>query len=102
MQLSSKNIAELKRIAHSDKNLLKFNIGKENIDDNVIEMLKKAIFKHEIIKIAFLKSLVENCDINTLIEELASKLDAVIVQKIGHTAIFYKENTKLPNRIKLK
>ena len=42
MQLSSKNIAELKRIAHSDKNLLKFNIGKENIE-NTIESLRLVI-----------------------------------------------------------
>lgn len=98
--LNSKQKAELKKIAHS-QDILKFNIGKNAIDNSVIDLLDNAITKHELIKIAFLKSALESESMNQMILDIASKLNADVVQTIGHTAILYRQNKKLPNSIKI-
>lgn len=91
--LSSKNKAYLKSYAHSH-DILKFNIGKDLIDHNVIKTLSNGLEKYELIKVAFLKSSVENEDLNELILDLSSNLNAEVIQKIGKTIILYRENKK--------
>ena len=91
---------KLKYIAHS-QNIIKFNIGKDLIDTKVLEMLNNALEKHELIKVAFLKSALDNINFEEAILDLSANLHADIVQKIGKTVILYKENKKSPLHIKL-
>ncbi len=58
--LTNKDKSTLKQIIHSDmKKIVNFNIGKESLNENNIKMLKNAFNTHEIIKISFLKSCLE-------------------------------------------
>lgn len=100
--LTSKQKSELKTIAHQNiKELVKFNIGKGEIDKNTITMLKNAFSKHELIKVSYLKSSLVNKDRHELTLDLLSKLNCDLVQEIGNTIILYKENKELPNHIVL-
>lgn len=96
--INNKQKAKLKTIAHQN-DLVKFNIGKDGVDENVLTMLKNAFDKHELIKVAFLKSALDNFNFEEVILDLSANLDAIIIQKIGKTIILYKENKKLKDHI---
>ncbi|HKL72669.1 MAG TPA: YhbY family RNA-binding protein [Candidatus Onthovivens sp.] len=98
--LKTKEKVFLKSYANSHE-ILKFNIGKELTNENVINNLKNGIFKHELIKVSLLKGAVENVEKEELFEEIAKLLNAEIIHKIGNTAIFYKENIQSPKHIKV-
>ena len=98
--LSSKNKQQLKKIAHSS-DILKINIGKEVLNNQVINSIRTAFNTRELIKIAFLKSAIENSDKNAVILDLASALNCDIVQIIGNTVLLYKKNLKLKDHITL-
>ena len=96
--LSSKNKAELKRIAHSE-DLVKINIGKDLLTNSVIESIENCFSTHELIKISFLKSALANKTKQEFILDLISNLDCDVIQIIGNTAIIYRENKALKNHI---
>jgi Predicted RNA-binding protein containing KH domain, possibly ribosomal protein len=99
--LDNKQRSELKKIVNGNANsIVKFNIGKGEIDTKVLESLNNGIIKHEIIKISFLKSSLSNKPLEELILDLSSDLKADVVQQIGHTVVLYKANPKLKNSIK--
>ena len=97
--LTPKNKAFLKKVAHSS-NILKINIGKELIDDNVITSINNAFNTHELIKISFLKTAVDKTSKNELAIKLVEKLKNVdIVQQIGNTIILYRENKEIKDHL---
>ena len=98
--INNQDKRKLKYIAHSTE-IVKFNIGKDLIDNKVLEMLDNGIEKHELIKIAFLKSALENVNFDEAVLDLSANLHAEVVQKIGKTVILYRENKKSPLHIKL-
>ncbi len=98
--LSTKNKAKLKKIAHSSE-LVKINIGKGLIDENVVNSINNCFNTHELVKISFLKNSLEEENRETLILDLISELKCDIIQKIGNTLILYKENKKLKDHIVL-
>ena len=101
--LNSKNRAQLKSIAHKElDNIVKINIGKDLISEEVIKSIKNCFNTHEIVKISFLKSALEKNTKNEMIFDLASATHSDIIQIIGNTALLYKPNDKLPNHIILK
>ena len=52
-------------------------------------------------KVAFVKSSLDNFNFEEMIIDLSSSLNATIIQKIGKTIILYKENKKIKNHIVL-
>lgn len=98
--LSTKDKAKLKKIAHSTE-LVKINIGKGLIDENVVNNINNCFNTHELIKISFLKNSLEEENKEALILDLISELRCDIIQKIGNTLILYKENKKLKDHIVL-
>ncbi len=97
--LNAKEKAALKKYAQQNK-VLKFPIGKDTIDNNVINMLNNAIIKHELIKVSFLKSSIQSVPLEELLLDISSGLHCEVVQTIGNTALLYKKNPKLNNSIK--
>ena len=97
--LNAKEKAALKKYAQQNK-ILKFPIGKDTIDNNVINMLSNAIIKHELIKVSFLKSSIQSVHLEELLLDISSGLHCEVVQTIGNTALLYKKNPKLSNSIK--
>jgi RNA-binding protein len=99
--LTNKNKSQLRTIAHQNKDLLKFNIGKSDIDENVIKLLDNALTKYELIKIAFLKSSFASKTKEEMILDVVSGTKSDLVQSIGNTIIIYKPNLKLKDHIVL-
>jgi len=96
--LNKKNIKQLKALSNSIK--IRYQIGKEEIDDNVIKLLNNALTAHELIKVYFNKSVADNID--KLSKEIIDKTNSLLVTIIGHTLIIYKANTNKKDRIILK
>lgn len=68
----------------------KYQIGKNEINDNVISMLDKALTAKELIKIDVMKSVSE--PVMTLALDLSSKLNAEVVQVVGKVIVLYRKN----------
>lgn len=99
--LSNKEKRFLRKVA-VEKDALKFNIGKEILNKNVLKNLDNALEKHEIIKISLLKnSFSDNDDKNTIILDLVSNLKVEIVEQKGNTLLVYRPNLKLKGHIVL-
>ena len=94
MNLRGKQKQYLKKEAHHMQAI--FQIGKSGLTDEIIHQIDEALEKRELIKI----SLLQNTDEVTedVAEQIAEKLNAVVVQKIGRTIIFFRESTKEKNQ----
>lgn len=86
--LNGKQKRYLRALASKEKAL--FQIGKEGINDNFIDLLKSAIKARELIKISILKT----CDLeaNEVAIDLAAASNSEIVQIIGRTIILFKQS----------
>lgn len=65
-------------------------IGKNGLNDGTIDLINKALNKRELIKIKFKEYKDQK---NSLSEEIIKKTNSILVGKIGHTLIIYKQNT---------
>lgn len=86
--LNGKQKRYLRALVSKEKAL--FQIGKEGINDNFIDLLKSAIKARELIKISILKT----CDLeaNEVAIDLAAASNSEIVQIIGRTIILFKQS----------
>lgn len=76
----------------------RYQIGKNEISDTVLDMLTKALVAKELIKIDVMKAV--DTPIMELALDLASKLNAEVVQVVGRVIVLYKRNKDKP-KIKL-
>jgi RNA-binding protein len=67
-----------------------FQIGKEALSDNFIDMVDKALEKRELIKIKVLKTAPE--DLQELAFDLAMNTESEVVQRIGRTLVLYRRS----------
>ncbi len=94
--LSKKEKTFLKSKAQSIDN--RYLVGKELITPELINMLNKALDAKELIKIGFQNSVSDN--LNELALDLVSKLNAELIQIIGHVVIVFRKkrtNSMLKN-----
>lgn len=83
---------QLRGIASTLK--LRYQLGKNEITESSLDMLEKALVAHELIKIDIMKGAATNK--MELALDLASKLNAEIVQVIGNAIVLYKRNKDNP------
>ena len=88
---------QLKALIVQDKT--KYQIGKSEVTNALLDMLDKALTARELIKVEVLKS--ATTPIMELTLDLSSKLHADVVQVVGRTVVLYRKNKENP-RIKLK
>jgi len=93
--LTKANIKFLKSLGA--KLELTYQVGKKGLTDTAIEMFENAIKCHELIKVSVLKN-VEG-DIDQIANELATKLNAELVNTIGRTFLLYRKN---PQNVKIR
>lgn len=98
-KMTSKRRAELRAMANKLEPL--FQVGKGGISDALIEQTKDALRAHELIKLKVLIESAPNTPRETA-EEIAAKTGAEVVQVIGGSMIFYKENTEEEKKKKVK
>ena len=65
-------------------------IGKSGLTEGVIEEIKKQLKKKKLIKIKFLKSVLEDNDKKKFAKEIASKTDSELVQQVGFVIVLNK------------
>ena len=95
MELSSKAKKKLRAAAHSIKPSI--IIGKEGASSSSIDSIDKILDIKELIKIKFNSHKDEKIKI---INYIAKKLDAVVVGRIGNTAILFRQ-TPEPDKKKI-
>ncbi len=82
-------LLDLKRRAHLLDPIVR--IGKSGLSDAAILEIKKQLERHKLIKIKFLRSLLEQYDKKTLFSELTAKTGATLVQHTGFTACLWQD-----------
>lgn len=85
--LTTKQKVYLRSLAQTEKPL--FQIGREGLSDNLIEAVKNAVRKRELIKISVLKNSAE--DLQELAFDLARLSGCELVQVIGRQIILYRK-----------
>ena len=65
------------------------NIGKNGVNENVIEEIKRQLKANEIVRIKFAKNIARDKD--KYIDEIVSKTRAKLIDVRGHVAVIYKK-----------
>ena len=81
-------LRDLKRIAQTLP--ARYQIGKGELSPTVFALLDAALTANELIKITVHESVWET--MQTQLDALTKSLQAMLVQKIGHKLILYREN----------
>lgn len=68
-----------------------FQIGKSGINENMVEQIKDALEKRELIKVHILQNNFD--DKGDLAESLSSATDSHLVQQIGSMIVLFKTST---------
>lgn len=90
--LNKRQVAQLRSIAQTTK--ATYQVGKNEINENLLDMLDKAITKHELIKISVNKAMSDVKEEFAL--ELSELLHAELIQVIGRVIVLYRKNLKEP------
>ena len=67
------------------------NIGKKGVTDQVIVEIKKFLKNKRIIKIKFLKNILDDHDVEELSQVILDKTNAVLIDSRGHNIIISKK-----------
>ena len=94
--LSQNQKKQLKALANQSN--IKYQIGKKEISDTLIDMLDKALTAHELIKIDVMKGY--DGEMEPLAMELSMALKAEVVQIVGRVIVLFRRNKEKP-QIKL-
>ena len=65
------------------------NIGKNGVNENVIEEIKRQLKANEIVRIKFAKNIARDKD--DYIDEIVTKTRAKLIDVRGHVAVIYKK-----------
>ena len=77
-----------------DKDKTKYQVGKSEVTNALLDMLDKALTARELIKVEVLKSAVT--PVMELTLDLSSKLHADVVQVVGRTIVLFRRNKENP------
>jgi RNA-binding protein len=69
-------------------NAVEINIGKNGINENVIEEVKRQLKNNEIVKIRFSRTISTNKD--EFLEEIVSNTKSQLIDVRGNVAVLYK------------
>jgi RNA-binding protein len=94
MPLSSKERAELRAEAHHLSPSV--HVGQQGITPTLVQALDDALRTRELVKVQLSKHAEETP--KALASRLAQEVGADVVQVIGRTATFYRENPELERR----
>ncbi|ENH97591.1 RNA-binding protein YqeI [Gracilibacillus halophilus YIM-C55.5] len=88
MHLTGKQKRHLRAQAHHLNPI--FQVGKDGVNDNMINQIAETLEKRELIKVSILQNCFE--DKQDIADELSEGTGATVVQVIGHTIVLYKES----------
>ena len=90
--LTPKQKRELKGLASTLK--IRYQIGKNDISDTLVDMLDKALTAHELIKIDVMKGC--SLPIMEIAIDISNKLNAELVHVMGRVIILFRRNKDNP------
>jgi RNA-binding protein len=70
-------------------NAMTINIGKNGVNDNVIEEIKRQLEANEIVKLKFAKNIARDKD--KYIDDIVTQTRAKLIDVRGHVAVIYKK-----------
>lgn len=77
-----------KEIMRNSLKAVELNIGKNGVNDNVIEEIKRQLKNNEIVKIRFSRTVASNKD--EFLETIVSQTRSKLVDVRGNVAVLYK------------
>jgi len=77
-----------KEIMRNSLNAVEINIGKNGVNENVIEEIKRQLKNGEIVKIRFSRTIASNKD--EFLEEIVSNTKSKLIDVRGNVAVLYK------------
>ena len=80
-----------KEIMSNASSAMTMNIGKNGVNDNVIEEIKRQLKANEIVKLRFAKNIANQKD--DYISDIVSKTRSKLIDVRGHVAIIYKKKS---------
>ncbi len=92
MELSERQRKYLRGLGHSLNPVLL--IGTAGVTPAVIAEAKRALADHELIKVKFRGA--EREDRDAGLTQLATATESIMLQRIGHTALYYKRRIDRP------
>jgi RNA-binding protein len=93
MALSEKQKKHLRRLAHALDPIVM--LGNAGLTDGVVKELDRALTDHELVKVA--ARVGERTARDAALSTLAARTMSELVQRIGHTGIFYRAREKSPS-----
>jgi RNA-binding protein len=90
--ITSKQRSKLRGLSNNLKPV--FQVGKENVGENLIKQLDEYLELHELVKVKILQSAI--VEAKPTCTEIASKLKAEPVSAIGSTFVLYRRSKKNP------
>ena len=92
MELTERQRKYLRGLGHALNPVLL--VGQHGMSPTVIAEAKRALHDHELIKVKFRGA--EREDRDAGLAQLATATESVLVQRIGHTALYYKRRNDRP------
>lgn len=93
MELSEKQKKYLRRLAHPLSPIVM--LGNAGLTDGVVNELDRALNDHELVKVKVSRP-GERDARNQVLELLATRTCAALVQRVGHVGVFYRRRKDLP------
>lgn len=90
--LTQTQLRHLRGLAHGLTPIV--TVGAAGLTDSVIEELDASLQHHELLKVKIRSDDRESR--GAVIQDIEQRLGAVVVQRIGHTATFFRRNRKKP------
>ena len=78
----------MSKVLRNSLNAVEINIGKNGVNENVIEEIKRQLKNEEIVKIRFTRSVSFNKD--EFLENIVAETKAKLVDVRGNVAVLYK------------
>jgi len=90
MSLTNNQIKQLRKLAHHRKVII--IVGNAGLTENVLLEIDNALNTHELVKIRINAG--DHAERNKMIEKIQQHTQAIIIQTIGHVAVFYRQADK--------
>ncbi|HEY4647363.1 MAG TPA: ribosome assembly RNA-binding protein YhbY [Steroidobacteraceae bacterium] len=90
--MNERQLKHLRRLAHPRRPIV--TVGTAGLNDAVIEELERALTDHELLKVRVRCD--DRAERDNVIEELTRRTRSTLVQRVGHVAVLYRPDAKLP------
>jgi RNA-binding protein len=80
-----------KEMMNRARTAMTINIGKNGVNENVIEEIKRQLKANEIVKLKFAKNIARDKD--KYIDDIVTQTRAQLIDVRGHVAVIYKKKS---------